>query len=150
MHFELYTTKNIKQCMSALNERLAAAKDRPGKNPLAGSTTKEGQFWLTLEGKVGGFTRRTQLRGTIEKTATYFTIRGYVPDGVPPLKMRLGVLALVIVGMVILMNGNVLLGLFTSIIGGLIYVPLVGDYHHSALLLKDLKRTLDAKDKPPA
>jgi hypothetical protein len=46
-------------------------------------------------------------------------------------------------------RGNALLAITVMLAGAMLYIPLAGDHKNSAVLLKELRSTLKAKDKPP-
>jgi hypothetical protein len=152
MHFTYYTFKNVKQCAQALNERFKQPDGGKARPAMGGSVdAKTGDFTLALETKVAfGVGRQTQLRGSLTKDGNYTTIQGNVSEGVPPGKIRLVIGALVIVSFIIMAQGLVALGILTAGMGIWMYVPLVGDHRNSAILIKEVKRLLDAKDKPPS
>lgn len=150
MKFVLYTTKNIKQCTTALTERLKTEETRP-RPALHGHVDKAGVFTLTLSTKVAkGFTRVTKLRGKLQREDNITVIRGTVSEGVPRERVRLVMGALAAAGFIIILNGQTMLGILVALLGLAMYIPLVGDSDNSAKLLKELKKTLDAKDKPPS
>lgn len=149
MEFQLYTSKNIKQCTQAINDRLkvAGTKARPA---LVGQVDKEGKFTLAVTTPVfRTWQRTTRLRGTLEKQGSYTVIRGYVPHGVPRDRIQWIIGAAGVVSVLIMANGQIIVGLLTLLLGAALYLPLVGDSQNSAILVKDLKRTLEAKDNPP-
>ncbi|MCU0513266.1 MAG: hypothetical protein MUE40_11935 [Anaerolineae bacterium] len=149
MKFELYTAKNIKQCVSALNERLQQPESR-SRPALVGQADKSGTFALALSSQVaGGFRRTTRLRGHLERDGSVTIVRGSVSEGIPRERVRLVLVAVAAVAFIIILNGQTLLGIFAALIGAGMYIPLVGDHDNSARLLKELRRTLDAKDRPP-
>jgi hypothetical protein len=152
MHFTYYTLKNVKQCAQAVNERIKAPDGGKSRPAMDGNVdAKTGDFTLALATPVAfGMSRQTQLRGSLTRDGNYTTIQGDVSEGVPPGKIRLVIGALVIVGFIIMAQGLVALGILTAGIGIWMYVPLVGDHRNSAVLIREVKRLLDAKDKPPA
>ena len=64
---ELYTSKTLKECVSALNERLNDDKQKPSAKALLGSVDKAGNFSLSHSSQVLGFRRSTQMLGTLER-----------------------------------------------------------------------------------
>lgn len=150
MRFTLYTEKTVSQCMKALNERMEA---KPTKTRLAldGEVPKKGgKFALAVTSKVAAlFNRKTRLKGTVRRESGMTIIEGYVSHGVPRERARWIVLAMVAVGVMMLATGNGLPGLLATAFGLGLYIPLVGDHHNSAYLIKELKRATKAKDKPP-
>lgn len=150
MRFKLYTTKNVKQCTTAINDRLKQAEQK-ARDSLHGYTDKGGTFTLAQSSKVAKFyTRTTRLNGKIEREGSVTVISGTVSEGVPPGRARLVMGALALAGFVIMLNGQAMLGILAIILGLAMYIPLVGDHDNSAGLLKEVKRTLEAKDRPPA
>lgn len=150
MEFQLYSSKSIKQCTQAITERLKApgTKARPA---FEGDVDKEGRFALSVTTPVfGNLQRTTRMRGTLEKQGSVTVIRGYVPHGVPRDRMKWIIGAAVAVSLLIMANGQIMVGLLVLFMGAGFYIPLVGDHQNSATLLKDLKRTLEAKDNPPS
>jgi hypothetical protein len=149
MEFQLYSSKNIKQCTQAITERLKVpgTKARPA---FIGNVDKEGKFTLAVTTPVFRTVQRTtRLRGTLEKQGNLTVIRGYVPHGVPRDRIPLIMGAASMVSLLIMANGQIIVGLLTLLVGAGLYIPLVGDSQNSATLIKDLKRTLEAKDNPP-
>lgn len=149
MRFTLYTKKTVRECMSAINDRMQARATRT-RPALDGWIEKGGKFSLAVTSKVAGrFSRRTRLRAVAERQSGVTVIRGYVPHGVP----RRGVLvimgAVIIMGFLIALSGNALLGLVAAVLGMALYIPLTGDYDNSEILMKEIRRALKAKDKPP-
>ncbi len=149
MEFQLYSSKNIKQCTQALTERLKVpgTKARPA---WVGNVDKDGKFAFSVTTPVfRNLQRTTRLRGTLEKQGNVTVIRGYVPHGVPRDRIALIIGAAGVVSLLIMANGQIMVGLLTLLMGAALYIPLVGDAQNSATLFKDLKRTLEAKENPP-
>lgn len=143
MEFELYTQKSVKECMAAINERLQS------KQGLEGATEKNGKFWLAIRSPVAlGIQRRTHLDAQCERSSAATVIRGAVSHGVPPRNAAIAVGAAVLIGAIMLLNGEGVLGILAIVIGLALYIPLVGDAHNSETLLKEVKRTLSARDAP--
>lgn len=150
MEFQLYSGKNIKQCTQAITERLKTpgTKARPA---FQGGVDKDGKFGLSVTTPVfRSLQRTTRLRGTLEKQGSVTVIRGYVPHGVPRDRIQWVIGAAAVVSLLIMANGQIIVGLLTLLMGAALYIPLVGDNQNSATLIKDLKRTLEAKETPPA
>src|SRR5688572_4802708 len=150
MRVELYTSKNIKQCTSALTERFQqpVSKARPA---MDGYVEKSGDFMVGLSSQVAlMFTRTTRIRGKFEREGGVTVLRGNVSEGVPPGRIRLVMAALAAAGFIIMLNGEAMFGIFVMLLGLAMYIPLVGDHENSSDLIKELKRALDAKDRPPA
>lgn len=150
MRFTFYTTKTVKQCMSALKERMESpgTKSRPA---LGGSVQKDGKFTLTLTAPTLGerFPRTTKLRGTATRESGVTVLSGYVPTGVPRRRFFLVLGAAFVVAVIMLLNGDGLLGIVVALLGTTLYIPLVGDHQNQAVLVKELRRATNAKIKPP-
>lgn len=143
MEFELYTQKSVKECMTAIKERLQS------KQGLEGAAEKDGRFWLAIRSPVVlGIQRRTHLDAQCERSGSTTVIRGAVSHGVPPKNAAAVVGVAVLIGAIILLNGEGVLGILAIVIGLALYIPLVGDARNSETLLKEVKRTLNAKDAP--
>lgn len=149
MRFTLYTEKTVNQCMKSIAERMEA---KPTKKRLAmdGKIQKKGgKFAIAVSSKVAAmFNRKTRLKGTARRESGMTIIEGYVSHGVPRERARLVVLAMIAVGVMMLLSGNGFPGLLATAFGLALYIPLVGDHHNSAYLIKELKRATKAKDKP--
>ena len=148
MRVELYTSKNIKQCTTALKERFEqpVSKSRPA---MEGYVEKSGDFMVGLSTKVATlFTRTTRIRGKFEREGGQTVLRGNLSEGVPPERIRLIMAALAAAGFIIILGGATVLGIFVALLGVAMYIPLVGDHENSSALMKELKRTLEAKDRP--
>lgn len=149
MHFELYTEKTVKQCMTAINERLQEKEGRSRMN-LDGWIEKGGRFSLAVTTPVIlRFIRTTRLRAMAERDGNITVVRGYVPSGADQRQIRIIFIALLAVAVLLLLNSEAILGLFVVGIGAALYIPLHGDYENSSALLKELRRILSAKDTPP-
>ena len=148
MKVELYTSKTLKECVSALNERLNDDKQKPSAKALLGSVDKAGNFSLSHSSQVLGFRRSTQMLGTLERESGMTVLRGRVHEGMPPKQVRVIIYAVLLIALLMFLNGNGLLAFAFSGAALLAYVWMIGDHHNSALLLKELKRVLNAKDKP--
>ena len=149
MRFVLFTDKSVKQCTSAINERLQTkgTKTRP---ELDGWIEKGGKFSLAVTSKVARrFSRTTRLSGKAEKEGTSTVIRGHVSGGVSPQGLRMLFAGLVIVVVLLFISGNQMIGFLTVIAGGFAYVPLWGDYVNSEILLIEVERTLKASPTRP-
>ncbi len=149
MRFTLYTDKTTPQCVSALNERLhqPATSSRPA---LDGVTEKSGRFSLALTAPVvGKFTRTTRLDAQLERESGLTVIRGSVPDGAGPQGQVLVLIGLALVALVILIQGQLVLAIFTLLAGGVVLIPLKGDFENGDRLLIEVEKTLKASPKPP-
>lgn len=149
MRFVLFTDKKINECVAAINERLKmpGTATRPA---LAGRVDKKGHFALALSGTVlGRFTRQTWLEAQMERDGTTTVIRGDVASGASPAQQRVILIGVLVVSLFILAQGEVLLALLMVLAGGVLYIPLRGDYENSERLLIEVERTLKASPKPP-
>lgn len=147
--FELYTTRTVRQCMSALTDRLEAkpTKTRPA---LDGTIEKGGKFKISVRQPVANnFHRTTRLRGIAKRENGVTVIRGYVPNGVA--RNRIGVIigSTALVGVFFMINGSLVPGIIATVLGAALYVPLVGDYNNREILLKELQKATKAKQTPP-
>lgn len=149
VRFTLYTDKTVRQCMSALADRMEARPTRH-RPALDGYIEKGGTFSLSITRKVGIFPRRTRLRATASRSSGVTTLEGFVASGAPPGQVRVMLLAIAALGVMMLLNGNAILSLMTLIVGVVLYVSLTADYHSSDMLLKAVRRACNAKDKPPS
>ncbi len=144
MRFVYYSEKTVGQCVAALKERLAS------KGRLDGWVEKDGRFALTISAKVTKrFQKRTQLQGAIEREGNVTIIRGHVADGVNEEERRVILGGLVVLGIFIILAGNLLPGLGVIALGGVLYVMLKGDHQNSKILTGEVQRTLKASTKPP-
>jgi hypothetical protein len=149
LHFVLYSEKSAKQCLSAINERLQmkGSKSRP---ELEGWIDKNGEFLIAMSSNVARrFTRRTQLHARVERDEGITTITGFVSDGANRQGQAIIFGALLLVALLFLLKGNALIAIFAVLAGAALYIPLNGDYNNSAVLMKELRRTLQARDNPP-
>lgn len=135
--------------MSALAGRMEArpTKRRPA---LDGYIEKGGKFSLAITRKIGIFPRRTRLRATVSRSSGITTIDGFVSGGAPPERVRVMLIAIAALGIMMLLNGNAVLSLLTLVVGVVLYVSLTADYNSSEKLLKAVRSSCKAKDKPPA
>jgi hypothetical protein len=149
VHFELYASKTIKQCLADINARFQEkeSKARPG---ISGYTEKTGEFHLYTATTVLGLRRNTHLRGTMEKVKDVTILRGYVSSGVQKEQAYVIMGAMMLTALAMLLLGQAIFSIVIMIIAVAGYVPLVGDYHNSQYLIKELRRITGAKDKPPA
>jgi hypothetical protein len=148
MHFELYSPKTIKQINTELTARMAekGTRSRPA---IQGVVEKTGAIYWSTQTVLLGITRTTRLRATLEKAKDVTIIRGYVSEGVRPEKVYVVMGALAAIGLLLALQGQVVLGLIVFGVSVVAYVPLVGDFRNSRYMLKELKRLTNAKDKPP-
>jgi len=149
VHFELYSPKTIKQISTELTERIGEKGTR-ARPTIQGLVEKDGTFYLTTQSVLLGIERTTRLRATMERVRDVTIIRGYVSEGMRPEKVYVVMAALAVVGILLALQGQVVLGLIVLGLSIIAYVPLVGDHRNSQYLLKELKRLSAAKDKPPA
>jgi hypothetical protein len=148
VHFELYSPKTIKQINTELTARMAekGTRSRPA---IQGVVEKTGAIYWSTQIVLLGITRTTRLRATLEKSKDVTIIRGYVSEGVQPQKVYIVMAALAVIGLLLALQGQVVLGLIVFGVSVVAYVPLVGDYRNSHYMLRELKRVTAAKDKPP-
>jgi hypothetical protein len=149
VQFILYTEYSIKQCTTALTERMEVrgTKARP---EIDGWIEKGGKFSLATTSQViAKFSRTTRLRATATREGNHTVISGYVPTGIPRERIVLVMVALLVVAVILYINGNGLLGIVAGALSAAMYVPLVGDYNNREYLLKELKKALHAKETPP-
>lgn len=148
MHFELYSPKTIKQINTELTARMAerGTRSRPA---IQGVVEKTGAIYWSTQTVLLGITRTTRLRATLEKAKDVTIIRGYVSEGIQPQKVYVVMAALAAIGLLLALQGQVVLGLIVFGVSVVAYVPLVGDYRNSHYMLRELKRVTAAKDKPP-
>jgi hypothetical protein len=146
VQFTYYSEKTVAQCLSALNERLRAKGTR---TELDGWIDKGGEFSISTATRIAGaFTRRTYLRGKVERKDRQTVITGSVPDGAPLKGQLLVFFGLGLLGVILILMGNPTFGLAMLPIGIALYVPMKGDYKNSAVLIGELQRALKAKSTP--
>ncbi len=146
MQFRYYTEKTPSQSMLALNERLQARSAR-----LEGWVEKNGRFSLAVGCTVmRRFKRTTRLSGVVEREDGVTVIRGTVSDGADPRNRRFIYAALVVIGIVLLLNKAFLPGLLLMASPLALNIPLQGDYENSKVLTGEVQRTLKARTSIPA
>lgn len=149
MQFTLYTDKTVKQCLTAISERMQD-KETKARPAIDGWIDKSGSFTLTTTRIVKyKFVRTTRLRGVIEREGGVTIVSGSVPNGASTKQWAMILGAVSLIALTVVANGEGLLGLIVFLVGVASYIPLTGDYHSSDYLVKELKRTLKAKDTPP-
>ncbi len=149
MQFELYTEKTVAQCMSAVTERLAA-KGTASRPEMDGWVEKGGRFSMAVTTQIAKrFPRKTRLTATVERERGVTIIRGSVPDGVSREGQAIIFGAFLAIGLILLSGGDALLALLAVALGAALYIPLQGDAVNSAILLKEVRSILSAKEKPP-
>lgn len=149
MRFILFTDKKVPDCVTAINERLQApaSGSRPG---LDGWIEKKGGFALAIDSPVmGRFIRQTRLEAHVEREGNTTIIRGQVPGGASPNQQRMFIAAVIALCAFTVVQGQALMGLLLALMGGVLYVPLRGDYDNSEKLLIEVERTLKASPKVP-
>lgn len=148
MRFVLYTEKTVAQCTSAIKERLQV-KETASRPAMQGWVDK-GEFSISVASKViWNITRRTALSGKAERESGITVVNGLVSDGVGREGQLIIFAALVLVGFILMARGSALLAIIAVLSGGALYIPLVGDRHNSEVLMKELRLTLKAKERPP-
>ena len=148
MRFVLYTELTVSQCMRALNERmeLKPTKTRP---EIKGWTKKDGQFSIAVTLPVlVRIKRTTRMSGSATREAGSTVIRGYVSDGVSPQWQRIIFVVLLLMCLAMLVAGQPFLALASLVVGAATFIPLIGDYRNSDVLLIDVERLLKASPKP--
>jgi len=135
--------------MSAINERMQA-KETASRPAMGGWIEKGGKFSLTVTSQVGWrFKRTTRLTGYAERESGVTVVHVSVSTGVSRNQFYLILAALLAMAVLVAANGSFILGLLIAGFAIILYIPLTGDYNNSELLLKDLRRILSAKDRPP-
>lgn len=134
--------------MNDITERMEEKESR-ARLPMDGWIEKGGEFSIGVRSKVLFINRTTRMKGTFVRESSYTALRGYVSEGVPPAQIGVVMVALVLIVGAMLINGQALLAIAVGLIAAAAYVPLVGDHHNSVYLIKELKRILGAKEKPP-
>jgi hypothetical protein len=76
-------------------------------------------------------------------------IHGRVSEGIQPRTMRWLLLAMLVVGVLVALSGQPITALVAGGFMLAVTIPLMGDHQNSAVLLRELKRTLEAKDRQP-
>lgn len=148
MRFVLYTELTVRQCATSLTERMEA-KETKSRPAVDGKVEKGGKFTIsTRQSVIASIKHTTRLRATAERSSGMTTITGYVPSGVPRHKVGIVMAAIAFVGLVMIANGNGLLGIVALAMAPAIYVPLVGDYDNGTFLYNELKKATKGKLKP--
>lgn len=149
MRFTYYSDKTVRQCMSALTDRMEAAptKARPA---MDGHVEKGGKFTLAVTLPVGGrFYRKTKIRGKMRRDGGVTVIEGNVPTGVPRERIGFIIAIALVVGVLMVLAGAGIFGIIVALMGVALYIPLVGDYNNGEYLLKELKKAVGGKQNPP-
>ncbi|MEO8392215.1 MAG: hypothetical protein ABI700_04405 [Chloroflexota bacterium] len=149
MRFVLYSEKTVTQCLTAINARMHV-KGTGSRPTLDGWVEKNGAFSISMSAPViGKFARRTVLKAKVERESGLTTIRGSVPHGVSRQGQVLIFVALALVAIIIISEGNALFGFLLIPFAAYLYIPLHGDYLNSEILIDEVQKTLKAKPKPP-
>lgn len=149
MRFVMYTEKTVAQAMRSINDRLhlAPTKTRP---QLDGWVEKSGRFALGVTSTVRWhFRRKTYLRGQASREDGVTVVRGTVPGGATGRSQITIFVALALVGLLLLTQGQALMALIAVAAGAALYIPLQGDYDNSEILLAELQKALHARFTPP-
>lgn len=149
MHFTLYSEKSVAESVKALNERMAqsATSTRP---KLSGQVVRSGDFTLAIESKVyGRVPRKTYIQGKIQKESGTTVIRGSVPDGWPPQRQRLLMVAIPVSAIALLVIGEFLPAVLVAALLFVLLTIVRGDYANGDRLLLELERNLKATPKAP-
>lgn len=116
---------------------------------MLGWLDKDGSFNVGVRSRVLFLERTTRLKGAIVKEGAYTAIRGYMSEGVPPNQVGVVIVALILVAGIMFANGEAIFSLLIGLVCVGTYIVFVGDHQNSAYMVKELKRVLSAKDKPP-
>ena len=144
MRFELLTHMTVTECSKAVRERLQASRQ------LEGWTDKDGGFSLAVSSKVARvFSRTTHLQADMERDKGVTTIKGYVSTGVAPRGRMMIVAVMLLAGFFLIVSGYGLPGIIAILTGPIFLIPLAGDYTNSETLLKEVRRTLRAREGSP-
>lgn len=149
MRFVLYTDLTVSQCMKTLNERIDVkpTKTRP---EIKGWTKKDGQFALSVTLPVLlRIKRTTRMSGTTTRESGNTVIRGYVSDGVSPRWQRVIFIVLIVMCLAMMVAQQFFLAVASLTIGVATYIPMMGDYRNSDVLLIEVERLLKASPKAP-
>jgi hypothetical protein len=135
--------------MTALNERMEQ-KPTKARPEIDGYIEKGGKFALSVTSDVvSKFRRTTQMRGRADRENGFTIIEGHFSAGVSRQRIGIIIAAVAFVGLVMIVNVKTFPGIITALLGAGLYIPLVGDYNNSEILLKELKKATKARDKPP-
>lgn len=149
MQFELFTDQTVSQCMKAINERLQAkpTKRRPA---IEGWIEKKGRFSMSVTTNViGRFKRKTRLNAAASRERGTTVIRGYVSDGVSPKWQRVIYAMLFVVCVLMVVAGQIALAVASLVLGAAMFIPMMGDYKNSDLLLIELEKATKSSPYPP-
>jgi hypothetical protein len=149
LRFVLFTNLTVSQCMKSLHERLDAkpTKSRPA---LDGWIEKKGRFSVTITTPVvGRFKRTTRLNAEAARESGMTVIRGYVSDGVSPRWQRVLFGVLVVATILMVLSNQILLAVAVLVLGAAMYIPMMGDYKNSDLLLIEVEKAFKASPYPP-
>ena len=149
MRFVLYSEKTVTQCLTAINARMHV-KGTGSRPTLDGWVEKSGAFSISMSAPViGKFARRTVLKAKVERESGLTIIRGSVPNGVSRQGQAFIFVALALVAIIIIGEGNALFGFLLIPFAAYLYIPLHGDYLNSEVLIDEVQKTLKARPKPP-
>ncbi len=149
MRFILYSEKTVAQCLTSINARMHV-KGTGSRPTLDGWVEKSGAFSISMSAPViGKFSRRTVLKAKVERESGVTIIRGSVPNGVSREEQAIIFAALALVVVLMMSQGNALLGFVLIPFAAYLYIPLHGDHLNSAVLIDEVQKTLKAKAKPP-
>jgi len=149
VRFVLFTNLTVSQCMKSLHERMDAkpTKTRP---ELQGWIEKGGRFSVAVTTTViGRFRRTTRLNATAARESGMTVIRGYVSDGVSPRWQRILFAVLVVATVLMVLSNQILLAAAVLVLGAAMYIPMMGDYKNSDLLLIEVEKAFKASPYPP-
>ncbi|MCC6616694.1 MAG: hypothetical protein IT320_24685 [Anaerolineae bacterium] len=146
MRVVFFTDKTVAQCMTALHERLQSRSSRS----LEGWVEKNGNFELSIASPViGKVTRRTYLRGKVEREGGLTQVKVDVSSGADRRGQIIIFIACALVAVALMANGAITVALLAVAAGGALYIPLAGDNKNSPLLINEVQRTLKATTKRP-
>lgn len=149
MRFVLYSEKTVAQCLTSINARMHV-KGTGSRPTLDGWVEKNGAFSISMSAPViGKFARRTALKAKVERQSGLTVIRGSVSNGVSREGQAIIFVALALVAVLMISQGNALFGFLLIPFAAYLYIPLHGDYLNSAVLIDEVQKTLKAKPKPP-
>jgi len=149
VRFVLFTNLTVSQCMKSLHERMDAkpTKTRP---ELQGWIEKGGRFSVAVTTTViGRFRRTTRLNATAARESGMTVIRGYVSDGVSPRWQRILFAVLFVATVLMVLSNQILLAAAVLVLGAAMYIPMMGDYKNSDLLLIEVEKAFKASPYPP-
>jgi hypothetical protein len=135
--------------MKTLNERMDV-KPTKTRAEIKGWTKKDGQFSIAITLPVLlRIKRTTRMSGSATRESGSTVIRGYVSDGVSPRWQRVIFLVLIAMCLAMVLAQQFFLAVASLTIGVATYIPMMGDYRNSDVLLIEVERLLKASPRPP-